>query len=337
MNDKKMKLSFINLARRSICVVFKAAPWHCTFDISMSVFNGLSLALNIVVTKNLFDAIADAAMGEKAFWDCVPALLLFAALTVGYQILHGAYFFHWNAWHEKAAGRIKTLLFRKTQRIDPARFEETDFLNDVNKAKEAVNVIPVTMYNLSVITESGVYFATVGTYLFSLKPMLLITIMLSFFPALLAQIVRGKVFTKLEEESAPTRREFDYYKKALCDREYFKETRILGIFDFFLKLFTDSLRLLTRKTWKAERNTALLELLLNTVKFLGMGSSAYMLFTATMSGEITVGAFAAVFSSLGTIFYRMERILRNYGGIQQDIGKVNNFYFPQFLSDKGCI
>ena len=97
MSGKK-KISFINIARRSISVMFKTVPWHCTIDISMGVFNGLALALHIVVTKNLFDSIADAAIGEKGFWDCVPALVLFAAVVVGYHILHGVYFFHWVMW-----------------------------------------------------------------------------------------------------------------------------------------------------------------------------------------------------------------------------------------------
>ena len=66
-----------------------------------------------------------------------------------------------------------------------------------------------------------------------------------------------------------------------------------------------------------------------------------MLFSATMSGVITVGAFAALFSSLGAIFYRMERILRNYGGMQRDIGKVNNFFrlldMPERTGTEGII
>lgn len=322
------KISFINMAKRSIPVVFKSAPWHFIFDISLSAFNSLAMALNIIVTENLFDAITSAAIGEKRFWDVVPPLLLFTALVIGAQVLTGMFQFHWRMWTEKASGRIKTLLHRKIQRIDPARFEETVFLDDVNKAKQAVNVLPYfTMAILAVITDYGVLFTAVGVYLFNLKPMLLITIMISFVPALLSQIVRGKVFTKLEEESAPIRRENDYYKRALCDREYFKETRILGVFNFIYGLFTDSLQLLTRKTWKAERNTALLELLLNVVTFLGMGASTYMLFTATMSGEVTIGAFAAVFSTLGMVFGRMERIVAYHlGRVQREIGKVNNFF-----------
>ena len=337
------KISFFNMAKRSIPVVFKAAPGHCAVDIALGTASSAALALNVAVTQNLFDAVAGAAMGSKGFWDCVPALLLFAGLVVGQQIADGAFQFHWRMWIEKAAGRIKTLLHRKLQRIDPARFEETEFLDDTNKAREAVCVLPYfVMAILAIVTDYGVFFAAVGAYLFRLKPMLLVTIMMSFVPALLAQVVRGRVFAKLEAENAPIRREYDYYKKALCDREYFKETRILGIFHFLHGLFAGSLRLLTGKTWKAERNTALLELSLNITAFLGMGASAAMLFAATMSGEITVGAFAAVFSALGLIFGRMERIVTHHmGRLLREIGKVNNFFrlldMPEVTGAEGTI
>jgi ATP-binding cassette subfamily B protein len=143
---------------------------------------------------------------------------------------------------------------------------------------------------------------------------------------MLAQVVRAKVFAKLEEQSAPLRRQYDYYKKTLCDREYFKETRILGAYNFFQKLFSDTMTLLTRKTWQAERKTALLQLALNTTTFAGMAIAAYMLFTATMEGEITIGAFAAVFATLSMLFYIMQEIIvMHIGNMNRDIGKVTNF------------
>ena len=112
----------------------------------------------------------------------------------------------------------------------------------------------------------------------------------------------------------------------MCDREYFKETRILGAFRFFHKLFTDTMVLLTKKTWQAERKTALLLLLLNVSTFAGMAIVSYMLFIATMAGEITVGAFAAVFSSIGMIFYIMQEIFNGHiSNMNRDIGKVANF------------
>jgi ATP-binding cassette subfamily B protein len=67
-----------------------------------------------------------------------------------------------------------------------------------------------------------------------------------------------------------------------------------------------------------------------------------MLFTATMSGEISIGAFAAVFSTLGMVFGRMERIVAHHiGSLQRDIGKVNNFFrlleMPERTGTEGII
>ena len=219
------------------------------------------------------------------------------------------------------------LLHRKLRRVDPALFEDTAFLDDMNKAREGAKVIPMfSMIMFIIVMFYSVYFASVGAYLFSLAPMLLITLLLAFVPSLLGQMVRVKVFTKLEEQSAPLRRENEYYQKTLCDREYYKETRILGAFVFFHKLFTDTMALLTHKTWQAERKTALLQLTLNLMSFAGMATAAYMLFIATMAGDITVGAFAAVFAALGKIFSIMQEIVnRHIGNMNKDLGKVANF------------
>ena len=81
-----------------------------------------------------------------------------------------------------------------------------------------------------------------------------------------------------------------------------------------------------RKTWQAERKTALLQLALNITSFAGMAIASYMLFIATITGEVTVGAFAAVFSALGLLFGIMQEIINMHlGSMNRDIGKVANF------------
>jgi ATP-binding cassette subfamily B protein len=293
----------------------------------MAVVHALMFTATVIATQRLFDAVTRAASGLIGFAECAVSLLLLAAFTFGQQIMNGVHNFFSDVLTGISAGRIRTRLHDKLQCIDPARFEETAFLDDLNKAKEAVQVIPYFCLVIYLIVFFyGVYFASVGAYLFSLKPMLLITLLISFIPAMLSQIVRVKVFTKLEEVNAPLRRENEYYQRTLCDREYFKETRILGAFRFFHTLFAGTLTLLTKRVWRAERKTALLQLLLNVTTFAGMAVSTYILFTATMAGEITVGAFAAVFNTLGLIFGIMQEIVNMHlGNMNKDAGKVANF------------
>jgi len=336
---EKKKYPFIKTMLRIIPVQFKTTPWHTSFACLMSVFHAISFAIIVPATQRLFDAISDTASGRGGFMDCLIPLLVLAGITFANQILNGVSNFYASAvLFPKSSGKLMTILQRKIQRIDPARFEDTDFLDDLNKAREAAGIWAIPMHVSTVfiiVFFYGIYFATIGVYLFNLKPLLLITLLIAFIPSMLAQIVKAKVFTKLEDESAPLRREYEYYQKTICDREYFKETRLLGVFKFFHNLFSETMDVLTRKTWRAERKTALLQLLLSLTTFGGMAIAAYMLFTATMSGEITVGAFAAVFAALGAIFYIMQEIVdMHIGRMNKEVGKIINFVNVLDLSER---
>jgi len=326
MSEEKKHLFFKTMLR-AVPIQFKSAPWHGTTLFVGAAVDGLVLALSVVATQHLFDAITNAAIGDAGFWDCVIPLLVLAAVIFGRQITGAVQGFQRQVMFDKSQGKLSALLHKKLQRIDPACFENTDFLDDLNKAREGAKALPRFCHPIYfLLSLYGVYFATVGAYLFSLKPMLLLTIVIAFVPALLSHLVSAKIFAKLEKISAPLRRENEYYERTLCDREYFKETRILGAFTFFHKLFTNTMMLLTRKQWQAESKTAILQLSLNIVSFAGMAASTYMLFTATIAGEISVGAFAAVFAALGEIFNLMEDVIwSTLGNMSREIGKVANF------------
>lgn len=328
MNIKKRKYHLLQVIVRIIPIQVKSAPWNCLLENCLAVMNGLSFALSVVATQYLFDAVSDAAAGKAGFRECIIHLVILAAVTFGQQIINGVQNFHGiGVLLPKSSGGLTELIHKKIKRIDPVKFEDTDFLDDLNKAKEGIRAITMfCMLVFACVSFYGVYFVAIGIYLFQLKPMLILTLLLAFIPAILAQIVNVRIFADLEEESAPLRRECDYYQKAICDREYFKETRILGAFEFFYKRFEETMKILTGKIWKAECKVALLQLMLDFTTFAGMAASAYMLFTATMSGEITVGMFAAVFAALTQIFAIMQEVVKQHmGNMNKDVGKVINF------------
>lgn len=338
----KKNYHLLQVIVRIIPIQVKAAPWNCLLENILAVMNGLSFALAVAATQYLFDAISDAAAGSADYRECVIRLVILAAVTFGQQIINGIQNFHgMGVLLPKSAGGLTELIHKKVKRIDPVTFEDTDFLDDLNKAKEGIRAISMfCMLVFACVSFYGVYFAAIGIYLYRLKPMLILTLLLAFLPAMLAQIVNVRIFADLEEESAPLRRECEYYRNAICDREYFKETRILGAFHFFYKRFEEAMKLLTGKIRKAERKTALLQLMLDFTTFAGMAASAYMLFTATMHGEITIGMFAAVFAALTQIFAIMQEVVRQHiGNMNRDIGKVVHFIrlldMPERAGEKG--
>lgn len=104
-------------------------------------------------------------------------------------------------------------------------------------------------------------------------------------------------------------------------REYYKETRFLGAFGYFKNLYISSLRLLNRKTWTAEKKSGLIEIGMKCITLLGYMGVLYLLVNSLVKGDISVGAFGAVFASLIRMFNTMEEIITEYPFINEIIEK----------------
>jgi len=321
------KYGFFTLARRSVVMYFKAASWFGLLEQILALLHSFSWALGIIATQLLFDAVFHASDNDVNFWYVAMPLGILAIVTLSQQILNGVENFVANEVAYKNGGKFMAILQRKLQRIPAKNFENTGFLDDVNRAREgAGEVAELAWISLQFFTFYVVFFATVGIYLFWLSPILLIVLFISFIPAIIGQYFHVKVFTKLEEENAPMRRRYEYYQKAIADREFYKETRILGAFRYFHALFSQSLLAVTKKIWQTERKMAIIMLLLNIATFVGLGLSTYLLFINTLSGIITIGAFAAVFGALNGIFGMMDELLIwNLGGVTKNVGKAANY------------
>ena len=163
MSTEKKKYPFLKTMLRVIPIQYKSTPWHCAINNCIGIFHGLSFSLAVIATQNLFDAISNAAIGKAGFLDCLIPIIVLAGITFFQQIINGAHNFHATVMLGKSSGKISVILHRKLLRIDPAQYEDTDFLDDVNKAREGAKVAPnfgISLSNLLFFYSS--YFASIG-------------------------------------------------------------------------------------------------------------------------------------------------------------------------------
>jgi len=165
MNTDKKKFSFVKTILRIVPLSYKATPWHNISSNLMGIVHGASFALSIIATQQLFDVIIDAAEGRAEFWDCLLPLIILAVITFGQHIMNGVHNFHFGVMSTKSAGVMTTILQKKLQRIDPSQFEDTEFLDDINKAREGSQVISYMSMTLSIfVFFYGAYFAVICAY-----------------------------------------------------------------------------------------------------------------------------------------------------------------------------
>lgn len=293
----------------------------------VDIFHGMSFAVLVIMTQRFFDSVT-ACVGENGSREAVilSAVALIACQIVS-QLLNGFVNFYSDVVREKGYGRICAMIQEKISRLRPVDFERNSFLTDLNMAdegaKEACAMVDTAN---SIFTFYVPYFTLMGIYMYRLDFKLAATLFLVFIPVLLSNCVKMYFGDKIEEQIAPVRREAQSYEQTLTTLDCYRETRVLGAARYFLRLYREGIQKWNKTAWKYRKKEASINLILNVFSFLAYGTILLLLVYGCTHGQITVGAFAAVFSSIDVMFLLMEEVFQDsLGDISQNIGRVNNF------------
>ena len=303
-------------------LVCKASPfWFIVFGL-VTFAEACATGFSVIVNTYAFTAITEATAFEQLIWP----IIAFAGLLTAQQVLNGLIRILSTPAKTAVQGNLNTKLLRKTAEVDALQFETPAFLDKMNKAVDSVLPAWGLTNNLIRVFIATIPFLIInGAYLYSLQPILLISLLIMFIPSLANLVVRAKVLSKLEDVSAPIRRRRMYYEDIMTDREYFKETRKLGAFGTFRKAYAGIHDELNVTKWHAERKVIMIELGLEGVSLIGYLAVLWILFTLLMNGDISVGAFAGVFASIGSLFWMINGLVnRSLGQIAGETGKVTH-------------
>lgn len=323
----KKDISFAKLIFISAKINLTSCPFYNIVKLFLGILHGLSWGVSTYATAEFFNAVSDAVSGKGSKMHVYIRLALLATALIGSQLLNGIDNFLAGSYEEKAMCHFLMKLNKKAERIDPICFENKDLLDSITKANEGAEAICYMFNNITgMFIFYGSYFAFMGSFLYSIEPTLSLMLVIIFIPLMLTQIIRSKMFTKLADERAPIIRKFEYYEKCICDREYFKETRLLGAFTFFKKLYLQSLKSMGEKVWETESKIGLRELSVRLITLIGYVFVLFLLFKTLLKGKIEIGSFAAVFASIGLMFSIMEEVVcLRFGQIASTTGSAKNF------------
>ncbi|MGH4123155.1 MAG: ABC transporter ATP-binding protein [Clostridium sp.] len=335
--EKKKEISLTKIIAKIIPMLFHYCPILAISLLILDFFHGVSFGIITFATQKLFDGVNKTVGGNGTIDRAIMLAFMLGLVIIISQILNGVTNFLYGVFETKASGHLFKKINDKSANIDPLVYEDTELLDSINKAqKGATGGIRLFIVLAGLFAFYLPYFLFMGVYLFRLDKILAVSIVFIFIPVAFSQLIRVTVFDKLENEIAPIRREYDYYEGCICDREYFKETRILGSFNYFADLYKGSMDLLGQKVWKAEKKTGLMELYMKLLTLAGYLGVLYLLFRSLFKGNITIGAFAAVFASISFMIGVMEEIICRYiGKLTKELGTVRNFVNFFDLPERG--
>jgi len=320
--------SLFGMIRHVLILEWKKNPILLIFCILLASGIGVTGAANVFFKQAFFDSVSNLVDGNDTLSHalvCGVSMALFLVFTLAMQ---GATQLVFDNINMVIMGHMGTLLNDKASRIDPVVYEDNRYLDHINKAYVGMEAVGTVVFTaLSIGLNDVAYFVFMGCYLFSIKPMLLLVFAISFLPTIIGSSIRRRMFAKMENLSAPYRRKYEYFEKCLCSREYAKETRLWRAEGYFKRLYGKSLDGYTDLQWKTTKHSELMMIALRFLLLSGYVATIIILFYYLFQGEIGVGAFAAIFSSLDQMFDTMDGVF-NYeiGAITRNFGAAQNYY-----------
>ena len=317
--DRKKSISIVTMLRRLLPIATKGNVGRFVAGQLSTVLLMATLLAETIVTAQILNAV-DAAIVTHSYAGPLFWLGMMALVQIFSPLLNGTTNLYLQDLMNRAYGNVAVRLQKKLARIPTSEFEVPSTLDAINKADAGASVASaiVIMVLLSVFGYIP-FFIGVSIYLYTLKPILAIAPVVVFIPVMTAQVLKVKMFGDLEKAAAPERRKVDYYERCIGDREFFKETRLIGAFAYFKKLYTDSVKAMNKVINKTEVKAGVMELVMQALSVCGYGLLFYMLIVALMDGDISVGEFAAVFASISGLFGMMDEMIRsNVGDVMQE-------------------
>lgn len=269
------------------------------------------------------EAVVDGAPFSRVAVAAV-VLCVYLVLQLAMSGMDSVVFNHFEAKLVQEAGEE---LNRKAAKIDPVCYEDNRFLDQIEKAGRGT-LVAVTVFStsISMLLTILAYFGFMGGYLRSIEPMLLVVLLATFIPYIFGAVVRYRVNKSKENLSAPYRRRGEYYGQCITEREYVRETRMLGGYGYFFQKMKENLEMVKTLDWKAVKKTNMIDIGLRFLTLLGYMATIVLLFYYLMNGRVGVGAFAAVLSSLDGIAEKLESLFRwKIGYITGNLGMGENY------------
>ncbi len=330
VGNKKPSYSLFSL----LCRLYKAAFTEC--PLRMLVYSCV-LFLNGVIaiaithrTKLFFDSVGFGIDEGKLTRDIILSFVFLVSIILLSHILNGLDNYLGTTVHVAMIGKFEEHLHKKTSKIEPVLFDDTEFLDRINKAFQGSGVEGCTyvLVAFMVIMFSKIpYMILMSVYLYRIEPVLAFCILVVFIPVVISQYIRISIFDELEDETAHNRRIFDYYYGCITSREYYKETRMLGVYSYFSKLIKDTILKINDKAWKCYGKMARIEILMRFITLLGYVGVIILLVYYAIGGRIGIGAFAAVFSAVAVMFETVESAVgQQLTGALEKVGMVRNFF-----------
>lgn len=294
------KKNVMILIVRTLKYIVKVAPISLLLSILISIAHSLLQVSSIHFYRVFFSNVENAINGETLFTDIVISIIIVCLIEVGILLIHGLYSFYCMDYlGKKLYGYFRYRINSKAEKIDLIYFEEVETFNNFAQATQSIeSSVKAIISLISFMTYYVPFFIFLFIYLASISFKLTLILVSTFIPVIIGQYFISKSRKINFEKKAKLYRKVEYYRKCIYSKEFIKETRILGTYNFMNKLYRDSIKDYITLISMYSKKITKLSFAMRVIRALGYGGIFFILFYTLVNNEISVAEFGAIFIAI---------------------------------------
>lgn len=305
--------------RRSLRLIWNAAPRWTVYWALLLVFQGVLPAASVYLTKLVIDSLM-AARESGGAWEQIEKaiiwLILTAAVFLLIDLLQSATDWVRTAHSEVVQDYIKGLIHEQAVNVDYEFYESPEYLDLLEQTRSESGSRPVQLLeSLGSLLQSAITLVAMAAMLVSYNPWLPLILLLSTLPAFFVVLRFDRSYHRWWKSVTQDRRWAQYYDVILTHSDSAAEVRLFALGGYFQLSYQRLRSRMRGERLKQMRRHALSKTGAGAGALLVSGAVMAWMAWRVMHGLATLGDIA--------LFY--QAFSRGQGLMRALLGSVNRF------------
>ena len=326
MEKKNFMLYYIKIIKKLFQVDFK----YFFFMVVGDLLHALSYIILMMMTEKFFDSISkNKSIREITIY---AGFLLLSFLLL--QLFNGLMKWPMLYKNPKVLESMYVDIQDKANKIKPIAYENPEFLNMLQKCRsELENGYLSVLLIMKVFTFYFPYFVFITIYLGCISRKLTFLTIVCFVPVVLSQLIKTKMKVRSDEKKVCLERKAEAFEKYLSSRDYFKETRVYGSFNYFYKNLKQTLKKIELLNIKTENRSNVYRSIAECISIAGYVAIILILIINVEKKIIKVSEFAAIIGGIDMMFSIANEVFGSVlNNVSEKISRI--IFYLSFINEK---
>lgn len=326
------RLGVYRYSRRALELVWST---HKGLTIALALLTlvaGLLPAGVAYVGKLIIDAVVAAIAvaqdgGQAPYTDVLLFVGLEGLLVAGVAAVQRGIGFCQSLLRVLLSQRVNTLILEKALTLELAQFEDSEFYDKLNRARQEASSRPLALVNKTFgLAQHGISLASYAALLLQFSPWAVVILLLACVPAFVAETHFSSERFRFFRHRSPDRRRLLYLEMVLAREDHAKEVQLFQLGPELLKRY----RNIFRDIFDEERGLTIRRdswgLVLGLLTNLAFYGAYAWIAVATIQGTITLGEMTMYLLVFKQGQSSVSSMLSAIGGMYEDNLYLSNLY-----------